>query len=281
MEGEGQGGFKAWKRNTGNEAQDRLSVIQRAGRRNNRNRNMKRVRNRQFLRKIERRLENGKPIFSERAMELIQQKGFNDNHFKVPQNQQKLNKAFGFCDIPQEENLLQMFPGLFRTETDILNLPEMNKKLRSSLPTNQKRWKATAALKIEVPRDIERQPEGTTDQQLIGGESNLTAAANLSPRRKPTSGFVCDCCRMPRYYQAFSNVTIDNTTYRVIDIFGKRQFFATEECPEVHSCPFGGCIQRYTMQHLLIWNDSKPFFPSFDFAPWPVPSSCEWANVGS
>lgn len=54
-------------------------------------------------------------------------------------------------------------------------------------------------------------------------------------------------------------------------------FFSYREQP---NCAFGGCIQRYTRQPILIWNDTMPYYPPLDFAQFDFPTHCEWANIG-
>jgi len=45
-------------------------------------------------------------------------------------------------------------------------------------------------------------------------------------------------------------------------------------------CLYGDCVQHYSVHHVLIWNDTVPYWPPFDFALIEYPTHCTWENIG-
>lgn len=45
-------------------------------------------------------------------------------------------------------------------------------------------------------------------------------------------------------------------------------------------CLYGDCVQHYSVHHVLIWNNTVPYYPPFDFALVEYPTHCTWENIG-
>ena len=165
-------------------------------------RNQRKNRNRQnrFLKQVERRIVQGRPIFTQKAMRLIEKGGWKNDFFKLPH--QKLDKAFGFCDIPREFDVKNMFPGLFRSEADIRGLPEMD--VRHKKP--HRKWRATASMTIEVPSEVEHKPTRVKldNDSLVRVENHNdsttihipTGQASGGKPPREVMGFICECCKV-------------------------------------------------------------------------------------
>lgn len=241
-----------------------ISSSQRPGRRPRWNQ----WRNPNFLRNFERRMMNGRPVYSPKAVGLTKRGWGKKNIYN------KVNKAFGNCDIPDQDVVKTMFPGLFRSVDELYTLPEMQQnKPKSDKVTETpsiREWRALPSRKIPIPKTV------STTSETVVLQSDQSAVTGSFSR----NAFVCDCCKVERFFETYKNVTVGDTTYEVIEIPNEGQFFAIERCPEKPNCQFGGCIQRYTRQPILIWNDTKPYYPPLDFAQFDFPTHCEWANIG-
>ncbi|XP_062603429.1 uncharacterized protein LOC134265190 [Saccostrea cucullata] len=231
-----------------------------------RGQNRQKWNNRRFFKKVERRIKNGRQVFSPRALGMIR------NGWGKKNIHNKLNKAFGLCDIPDQDVVKNMFPGLFQSIDDIYRLPEMQQNIAKTSTVDKleeppaiRNWQALPSRRVRIPKTV-----------------TILSSGDSGPQNRSFSrtGNLCDCCKVDRYFETYDNVTVGGISYEVIRIPNEDQFFAIERCPESPRCIYGGCIQRYTRQPILIWNDTKPYYPPLDFAQFDFPTHCEWANIG-
>lgn len=142
-------------------------------------------RNPNFLRNFERRrMMNGSPENFPTAVGLMKRGWGKKNIYN------KVNKAFGQCDIPDQDVLKNMFPGLFRSVEELYTLPEMQQgktKSEKVIETPSIReWRAQPSRKIIIPKTVSTATEivvPNSDQSPLKGSFSRNA-------------YICDCCKV-------------------------------------------------------------------------------------
>lgn len=141
-------------------------------------------RNPNFLRNFERRMMNGSPVYSPKAVGLMKKGWGKKNIYN------KVNKAFGRCDIPDQDVVKNMFPGLFRSVDELNTLPEMQQgKTKSDKVIETpsiREWRAQPSRKILIPKTVSTATENVvlkSDQSAITGSFSKKA-------------YICDCCKV-------------------------------------------------------------------------------------
>ncbi|CAG2252520.1 unnamed protein product [Mytilus edulis] len=188
-------------------------------------------------------------------------------------------KVFGHCDIGNDEDLDDLFPGIFQSETEILS--ETSKVIK------KERWHGDAVRTYSQPKNKVPQivPEvvpkvvETTTQRFARTNNN----SEIRDRTRPPSGRnseVCSCCQTISRHEVYQNITVDETNYQVIQLPGKFQAIPVGRCPVSNLCLYGDCVQHYSVHHVLIWNNTVPYYPPFDFALVEYPTHCTWENIG-
>ncbi|KAL5004579.1 hypothetical protein ScPMuIL_018035 [Solemya velum] len=158
-------------------------------------------------------------------------------------------EAFGKCNMMDQSELEQLFPGLFMTESDVIGLEHVLMK-----STNQRR--------LEPPPLPERRI--------------TVAEMALSPPERASG---CDCCVTELAYEVYKTVDIEGRSYPVLNFNQSYQFIPAGRCRTRAHCDAGQCIQRYRHHWIMVWNVTQSYWPPLQFAPYEVPSHCEWANV--
>lgn len=141
-------------------------------------------RNPNFLRNFERRMMNRSPVYSPKAFGLMKKGWGKKNIYN------KVNKAFGRCDIPDQDVVKNMFPGLFRSVDELNTLPEMQQgKTKSDKVIETpsiREWRAQPSRKILIPKTVSTVTENVvlkSDQSAITGSFSKKA-------------YICDCCKV-------------------------------------------------------------------------------------
>lgn len=141
-------------------------------------------RNPNFLRNFERRrMMNGSPENFPTAVGLMKRGWGKKNIYN------KVNKAFGQCDIPDQDVVKNMFPGLFRSVEELYTLPEMQQgKTKSDKVIETpsiREWRAQPSRKILIPKTVSTATENVpnSDQSPLTGSFSRNA-------------YICDCCKV-------------------------------------------------------------------------------------
>ena len=140
---------------------------------------------RKFMRKVEKRMKYGRPVFPPQAMGMMK-RGWGKENID-----NKVNKAFGNCDVPDQDVVKNMFPGLFQSVEDINRLPEMQVNQSPGKvpdpPQTIRNWEAVASRKIRIPRVVST----ASDIQIQTNQSQSAFQGSFS-----RSAFICDCCKV-------------------------------------------------------------------------------------
>lgn len=188
-----------------------------------------------------------------------------------PRQYNQKGKVFGYCDIGNDEDLDNLFPGMFQSETEILS--------ETSNIIKKERWYANKIRSYGPPKSKLPQPTESSTQNLAL-VNNVTEVKDKRPLPLKEGSPVCQCCQTNSMHEVYRNITVDNKTYNVIQLPGKFQAIPVGRCPQTNLCLYGGCVQHYSVHHVLIWNSSVPYWPPFDFALLEYPTHCTWENIG-
>lgn len=151
--------------------------------------NWKKLRNARFLKNVK-RIKYGQPVFSPRAMGLLR-KGWGKKNIH-----NKLNKAFGRCDVPDQDAVKTMFPGLFQSVGDINKLLEIqqNKTKKPASQVDFSGWHAVPSRRIHIPNTVSVSPESISQVASSGTPSDGKTPAGSFSRRQDS--FICNCCKV-------------------------------------------------------------------------------------
>lgn len=147
-------------------------------------------RNPNFLRNFERRMMNERPMYSPKAVGLMKRGWRKKNIYN------KVNKAFGRCDIPDQDVVKNMFPGLFRSVEELYTLPEMQHEVIETPSIRE--WQAEPSRQIPIPKTVST---ATKNVVLQSDQSALTGSFSRN-------AYICDCCKVwvlfSLYYKVYS-----------------------------------------------------------------------------
>lgn len=143
-------------------------------------------RNPNFLRNFERRMKNRSPVYSPKAFGLMKKGWGKKNIYN------KVNKAFGRCDIPDQDVVKNMFPGLFRSVDELNTLPEMQQgKTKSDKVIETpsiREWRAQPSRKILIPKTVST---ATKNINVVLESDQATITGSFSQK-----AYICDCCKV-------------------------------------------------------------------------------------
>jgi hypothetical protein len=149
------------------------------------------------LKNVERRIKYGQPAFSPRPMGLLK-RGWGTKNIH-----NKLNKAFGRCDVPDQNVVKTMFPGLFQSVDDINQLleKEQRKVNTPKLQSEFRGWQALPSRRIRIPNTVSVSSEPITQVASSGTQSDGKTPTGSFSR----NSFICDCCKVSVFFIIYFN----------------------------------------------------------------------------
>ncbi|OWF35261.1 uncharacterized protein LOC110443163 [Mizuhopecten yessoensis] len=225
-------------------------------------------------------------------------------------------RQYGFCDKQYGINTMlpeitKLFPGRFMSERSIRD-SDRERRHRRLQRRRDEQWEFNPTSKIrdtstlsdsealrldgntvEVQRSafpnsqiLDTNIQRNTDSNILSSSRNQfnsiqplpQASSGQAARPMDPRAFRCEptCCDTEKLHVVYENVTINNTTYSVINLEEEKQFINVGFCPDTNTCGFGSCFQHYSTQYIAIWNITVDYWPPVDLAAHEFPSHCSW-----
>lgn len=198
------------------------------------------------------------------------------------------------CNFQNDFDVSQLFPGLFRSEMEVMKQPDMVLSKGKKRPHMKVKdlpkvlWcpeKLKEENQLQTGFQSSRQHQMQQHPQFAAAKVQTNTVESIDPVSLggPRLAFdqPCDpgCCKHVTGYAPITQVTINDVTYNAVNTTLLNQYLPVGVCPDTNTCGTGMCIQHQLTHWVLIWNNTLPYWPPLQFTRIELPGYCTWENV--